>query len=849
MSIPVLRGPDLPSATTGVTQANGDNSTKLATTAFVQNFVGVAHTWTGVQTFSGNNTYRLQLQSSDSGRTSIAQTHGGMLLTASAMSASAQYTPIYGFGSTDGNLTTSNPKLLAGITGVATEAYAVDAEGGMGIEFWGSANDPGTAPALTSMAVFLTSGLTFTPAATFSSTLTTRGNLSVNRVGDSTTANVVLNTDAGFLADVCFQTAGVNRWIIRKNATAESGSNAGSDLDIIARDDAGSGLHTAIRITRSTGVVNFFLAPTFSDASGTRTNLGLGTAATVADNTLVHLAGTETITGAKTFSSILKVTGSTLHVDGAGAAANRFILLDADAGFVGQFHFRTGTLSRWAFNKTAAAESGGNAGSDFQLVAYDDSGVSLGTAFSIVRATRVMTFPVAPAFTDAAGTRTNLGLGTANNVQFATITGTTGTFSSLTANAGNITADRTGDSAAAAIVALADAGQHAQVNLAGSADRWVLRKNNAAESGSNAGSNFELNAYNDAGSLLGSVFTVTRSSRVLNFTIAPTFTDAATTRTNLGLGTAAVANTGTTGTALGFLDGANTWSGAQTYTAILTVGHTLHVDRAGDATGANFLISSDAGQTASVTMRTGSNARWNLFKTSTAETGSDAGSDLNLTAHNDAGTSLGTVFTITRATRVLAFTVSPTAPTPTAGDNSTKVATTAYVRAAAAHSSYRNLLERDASHTAGKTAATYAIGTGDPAAVSGTGTLYPQGVFYYDPADHPTLDGLAPKLRIRAQVFCNDVAPTGTYIIGLYPVTRPATSGAAGLCIYTLGTVVSGSQTSTVNAPAADSSNQVVGSDFAAPAAGYYVLGFVQTGTVAASAHMHIAAQLQMRNN
>jgi hypothetical protein len=39
-----------------------------------------------------------------------------------------------------------------------------------------------------------------------------------------------------------------------------------------------------------------------------RTSLGLGTAATVADNTLVHLAGTETITGAKTFSST--ITGS-----------------------------------------------------------------------------------------------------------------------------------------------------------------------------------------------------------------------------------------------------------------------------------------------------------------------------------------------------------------------------------------------------------------------------------------------------------------------------------------------------------------------------------------------------------
>lgn len=118
------------------------------------------HTWTGVQTFSGNNTYRIYLQSSDSGRTAIAQTMGGVILTAGAMSATAKYPPIFGWGSTDPDLTTSNPKLLAGITGLATEAYNGDTTGGMGIEFWGSANTPGTAPSLTSMGTALVGGWT-----------------------------------------------------------------------------------------------------------------------------------------------------------------------------------------------------------------------------------------------------------------------------------------------------------------------------------------------------------------------------------------------------------------------------------------------------------------------------------------------------------------------------------------------------------------------------------------------------------------------------------------------------------------------------------------------------------------
>jgi hypothetical protein len=187
--------------------------------------------------------------------------------------------------------------------------------------------------------------------------------------------------------------------------------------------------------------------------------------------------------------------------------------------------------------------------------------------------------------------------------------------------------------------------------------------------------------------------------------------------------------------------------------------------------------------------------------------------------------------------------------TETAGDNSTNLASTAYVRAAAPNASYRTILDCSGSHTAAKVAGTYALGQGDPVAISGTGTLYPITLISIKAADYPSVDGLAPKLRIRAQVAVNDVAPTGNFTFGLYPVTRPATSGGAGLCIYTLGTVVTGSNGATVSAPAADSLSDLVGSDFALPADGIYCIGVVTTATVAASSHMHINAQLQMRNN
>ncbi len=165
----------------------------------------------------------------------------------------------------------------------------------------------------------------------------------------------------------------------------------------------------------------------------------------------------------------------------------------------------------------------------------------------------------------------------------------------------------------------------------------------------------------------------------------------------------------------------------------------------------------------------------------------------------------------------------------------------------APNASYRTLMDSTASHIAARVAGTYFLPQGNPAGITGTGTLYAPNIMYIDPTDYPTMDALTTKLRVRGTVACNDVAPTGTYTFGLHPVTRPATSGGAGLNIYTVGTAIVGS-TILLSTPAADSINNVLGSDFAIPAAGHYVIGFVQTGTVAASSHMHMSFALQMRN-
>lgn len=176
------------------------------------------------------------------------------------------------------------------------------------------------------------------------------------------------------------------------------------------------------------------------------------------------------------------------------------------------------------------------------------------------------------------------------------------------------------------------------------------------------------------------------------------------------------------------------------------------------------------------------------------------------------------------------------------GDNS------ANTRYSGLKSIYRSILQSAGSHIATRVAGTYFIPLGDPIGITGTGTLYPPSIIRIDSADYPTIDSLAPKFRIKWSLMVNDVAPTGNFTIGLYPITRPATSGGAGLDIYTMGTVVSGSNGSVFTAPIADSMNNGVSSDFALPADGYYVLGVVTSATVAASSHLHFNAQLQAHN-
>jgi hypothetical protein len=172
------------------------------------------------------------------------------------------------------------------------------------------------------------------------------------------------------------------------------------------------------------------------------------------------------------------------------SGSNMFVLA-GPAGFIrsilaGTGNPSTGAVSyRWAVALAdQTAESGSNAGSNFNITPISDAGSFLPMAFSINRATGNATF------------------------------GSTLTVNSLTGNTPNLILNKpTGGSAA--IMGQTAAGL----------SRWQLQLGNVnAELGSDAGSNFELDFYNDAGAIKGTPLTIARNTGMATFGYGVTVT-------------------------------------------------------------------------------------------------------------------------------------------------------------------------------------------------------------------------------------------------------------------------------------------------------------------------------------
>lgn len=238
---------------------------------------------------------------------------------------------------------------------------------------------------------------------------------------------------AGQYADLTLYTSGNARWAIRKNTTAESGSNVGSDLEIAAYTDGGGALSTPLTITRSTGLTTL-------------------TSLTVSGNTT--LSGNTWLNG-NVVSNVTVYKGSaTLTVD--ASSGDGVIGIQSVSGKPSMLSLRTGSSRRWAVLKTDIAETGSNAGSDFKIYSYSDAGGYIDTPLTITRSTGLVTVgsltvsgTLTATLTGNASTATTLQTArNINGVSFngsadITVTAAAGTLTGTTLNATVVTSSLT----------------------------------------------------------------------------------------------------------------------------------------------------------------------------------------------------------------------------------------------------------------------------------------------------------------------------------------------------------------------------------------------------------------------
>ncbi len=165
---------------------------------------------------------------------------------------------------------------------------------------------------------------------------------------------------------------------------------------------------------------------------------------------------------------------------------------------------------------------------------------------------------------------------------------------------------------------------------------------------------------------------------------------------------------------------------------------------------------------------------------------------------------------------------------------------------------YCTLMQSAGTLIATNTANTFYMSGGNNAlatTTSGTANAILPQVIYISSSDYPTINGLAPKLRIRVNMFVNHVAPTGTWTFGLYPITASGSTGGAGLRAHTIGTLVSGSNGASQITPSADTNYSLVSADFALPSNGLYVICVTTTATLPTASFVQMNAMLQIHNH
>jgi hypothetical protein len=371
------------------------------------------------------------------------------------------------------------------------------------------------------------------------------------------------------------QRNGLTRWWMELgNGDAETGSgNTGSSFYLSRYNDAGTRIDSPIYIDRSTGNIsttalyanNFLQVINTSDGDhtlfvvGSARGVRVGTSATtgviegVQNNNATYqplyvggsyvgfsISGVEKARFDTSGNFCLGVASGShkLEVVGDGnfngnltsqylgvATGSPYVVLNKTTGASGQNAIlgQTAGISRWQIRLGDGNPEGtGNAGSDFYIDSFADSGAYLTSPIVIARSSGNITL-------NGSVFATTLTAGT-NNTQLATTQFVqTAVAGYLPLGGGTITGNLYVSNGYPTIILNKSSGGAIANQLQGNTanvPRWLIQPGNAASEstpGTNIGSDFAVHRYDDTGGYLGQVININRASGLMTLSNTPVF--------------------------------------------------------------------------------------------------------------------------------------------------------------------------------------------------------------------------------------------------------------------------------------------------------------------------------------
>lgn len=348
------------------------------------------------------------------------------------------------------------------------------------------------------------------------------------------TSDGVISNAAGTNRTLSFLSGGLSRWGINVGSGAESGGNAGSNLNFLRFGDDGIQIDTPFSINRATGVANFTTTPTFTTGGflpltgGTLTGDLTITKASLPTLNLVSTDADSWKSRIQFFQNAALKWQITPDINDSGQ--QNLCIFDAVTGG-GQTRaiFDNNGLTvtgRGFYNCSAVIDTLflQNSATDANLV-INQSATSTNRSALQLRKGNVPMLQISCEGTAGAEGRNYYEVfGVASEHRF--VAGGTAVFQILPTiiRPYSDVATPLGDSthrlsdfwATQATLSNAAATDRVLFFRTGALARWDIRANSAAESGANAGSDFLINRFNDAGAFINSPFSISRSTGNVN---------------------------------------------------------------------------------------------------------------------------------------------------------------------------------------------------------------------------------------------------------------------------------------------------------------------------------------------